>query len=71
MGLCWTLDLPTQLFIFISGQQRRITTLAELNRHTPAKSKVQYMLHKYSHMTVQTYIYALICRKLHMNLNIY
>lgn len=34
------LDLPTQLCISMRGQQRKITTLAELNRHIPVKSKV-------------------------------
>lgn len=32
---------PTQLCISMSGRRKRITTLEELNRRIPAKSKVQ------------------------------
>lgn len=37
MGSFWMLALLTQLFISISGQQRRIITLEELRRNIPAK----------------------------------
>lgn len=41
MGLCWMLAPPTPLCISTNGQQRRTTTLEELNRPTPAKSQVR------------------------------